>query len=114
MSFARLLISILVPSFQNCLRPWTSMRGKICFAFKLESILREGYIFMKIFGQVCIQDKCQDRDFQTPACYPEEIDRVSLRNVNCLVFIYFLCIYTYIQPISNTNIVDKFYHDHEF
>jgi len=57
------------------------MRGKVHFAFRVDKVNRKGSIAMKIFGQVCNQEKCGDRSFQSPACYPEEIHRVSCHTV---------------------------------
>lgn len=57
------------------------MRGKIVFFFKLDQFANRGFIYMKVFGQVCNQEGCADKGFQTPACYPEEVEKVSFKRL---------------------------------
>jgi len=57
--------------------PWTTKKGKLTFIFKRNPENGIGYIYLKMFRQVCMKQECPDWTVQTPACYPEEIERVS-------------------------------------
>lgn len=62
------------------------------FGFKKDVSSNRGWIFMKIFGQICMKKQikqCRDWKFQQPACYPEEIERAVLKLSDFIGYKYY-------------------------